>query len=250
MAARAYAAGILPFTRYRGKILWLIAEDVRDGTYSDFGGKAERLDAVDPRMTPPEATAAREFLEETYGLVLSEQQLHAVFSTRNYLLLMSTTRAQHPYYCYVVQVPFQPHLRDIIQKLLGFFRLRNVYRTFVEKTDVRWVTTAELFGSLPKRHVFANTIAAHRAKLEAMEHASWRDVVAGGEHVRGKGGVPRVQFAPAGAGAGAGADAESWRDASAGGGAGATANAGVQQAGSWREVVVGARGRACTSAAH
>ena len=173
----AYAAGILPFSKFGGKILWLIAEDVRDGTYSDFGGKAERVDSFDSKLSPPETTAIREFLEETYSLVLTEQQLKTVFNSKNHVLLMSTTRAGHPYYCYVVQVPFQPHLRSVVKKLLGFFKMRNVYRTFVEKTDVRWVTTPELFGSLPKRHVFANTISSHRSTLESLDSTGWADVV-------------------------------------------------------------------------
>lgn len=177
VAGNAYAAGVLPFAKFKGRVLWLIAEDVRDGTYSDFGGKAERVDAFDAKMSPQETTAAREFLEETYSLVLSEQQMKTVFHSKNYTLLVSTTRAGHPYYCYVVQVPFQPHLRSVVRKLLGFFKLRNVYRTFVEKTDIRWVTTPELFGALPKRHVFANTIALHRATLESLETSDWRDIV-------------------------------------------------------------------------
>lgn len=176
-AGGAYAAGVLPFAKFKGRVLWLIAEDVRDGTYSDFGGKAERVDAFDAKMSPQETTAMREFLEETYSLVLTEQQMKTVFHSKNYALLMSTTRAGHPYYCYVVQVPFQPHLRSVVRKLLGFFKMRNVYRTFVEKTDIRWVTTGELFGSLPKRHVFANTIGTHRATLESLETNGWAEIV-------------------------------------------------------------------------
>lgn len=176
---RPYAAGILPFTKVRGKVLWLVAEDVRDGSFSDFGGKAEAFDHDTLEgMTPYEMTAMREFSEESYGLVVTDAQLLAIFRAKKYLLLESVTRAYHPYKCYVVQVPFVPHIRDVAQKLLGFFRMRNVYRSFVEKTDLRWVTTRELFGSLSKRAVFSNTIESHRAALEALEKRRWTDVVA------------------------------------------------------------------------
>ena len=168
----AYAAGVLPFTKYKGRVLWLIAEDVRDGSFSDYGGKAERIDNDNPEMC-----AKREFLEESYGLVLSEHQITHIFKSKNFIMLRSTTRAYHPYFCYVIQVPFLPDIRNTVQKLLGFFKLKNLYRTHVEKTDMRWVTTAELFGSLPKRQVFANTIAMHRSTLESLEHRRWGDVV-------------------------------------------------------------------------
>lgn len=181
VVGKAYAAGILPFTRHKGKVLWLVAQDVRDGTYSDFGGKAEQDDARDlvarGFASMEEATAAREFLEETYGLALTINQLGTIFAAKHYVLLVSSTRAEHPYYCYVVQVPFQPHLRDAAQKLLGFLRTKGVYRAMVEKTDLRWVTTSELFGSLPKRHVFERTIQAHRDFLTSMERREWRSVV-------------------------------------------------------------------------
>lgn len=174
----AYAAGILPFTKVKGKLLWLIAEDVRDGSFSDFGGKAERYDHDTLEgLSPHEMTAIREFSEESYGLVLTDAQLMHIFRAKRYVLLKSTTRAYHPYFCYVVQVPFVPHIRDTLMKLLGFFRMRNVYRSFVEKTDMRWVTTKELFGSLSKRQVFANTINAHRRTLEALDACRWEDAV-------------------------------------------------------------------------
>lgn len=184
MQQSPYAAGILPFTKVGKKVLWLVAEDVRDGAFSDFGGKAERYDHDTLEgFSPHEMTAVREFLEETYGLVLTDHQLTSIFKEKNYVLLKSTTKANHPYYCYVIQVPFQPHLRDVVRKLLGFFRMRNVYRSFVEKTDIRWVTTKEMFDTLPKRPVFANTIETHRDVLEGLETSSWTEVVWNGSRV-------------------------------------------------------------------
>jgi hypothetical protein len=175
-----YAAGVLPFTKVKGKVLWLVAEDVRDGSFSDFGGKAERFDhdTIDG-MTPQEMTAMREFMEESYGLVVTDAQLLSIFKSKKYVALQSLTRAHHPYSAYIIQVPFSPHIRDATQKILGFFRMRNVYRSFVEKTDIRWVTTRELFGPLSKRAVFSNTINVHRELIESIENGRWDDIVAG-----------------------------------------------------------------------
>ena len=160
-----YAAGILPYTRLKdGRVLFLLGEDVRDCSFSDFGGKAERQDGCST-----EHTACREFLEETFGLVLSDAQLRNVFGQKAFTLLRGTTRAGHPYFCYAVEVPFQPHLPSTARKLIGFFRVKGLYKTLVEKTDFRWVTLAELFSAhLPKRQVFTSTITANRAQLEAL----------------------------------------------------------------------------------
>lgn len=176
-----YAAGVLPFTKVGDRVLWLVAEDVRDGAFSDFGGKAERYDHDTLEgFVPTEMTAMREFLEESYGLVLADHQITNVFKSKSYVLLKGVTRAGHPYFCYVVQVPFIPHLRDVVRKLLGFFRMRNVYRSFVEKTDLRWVTTDELFGALPKRPVFASTISMNRELMDKIATEPWTDVIRSG----------------------------------------------------------------------
>ena len=43
---RHYAAGILPMTWHAGEALFLVGKDLRDDTFSDFGGKCERCDKV------------------------------------------------------------------------------------------------------------------------------------------------------------------------------------------------------------
>lgn len=160
-----YAAGVLPYTRLKdGRVLFLLGEDIRDCSFSDFGGKAERQDGCST-----EQTACREFLEESFGLVITEGQLRNIFSSKAYELLRGTTRAGHPYYCYAIEVPFLPHLPSMAKKLIGFFKVKGLYKTLVEKTDFRWVTLHELFSPhLPKRQVFSNTIGINRKALEAL----------------------------------------------------------------------------------
>lgn len=162
-----YAAGILPVTWHGGQALFLIGRDIRDALWSDFGGKVERCDRSDPLNT-----AVREFYEETYGCVADARALRQRLYAGNCLLLRSRTQNGHPYYMFVVEVPYTPTLRSEFHKALGFLRHKNLQKAFVEKTDVQWVPWAVLRRDVPKRHVFDATLAAHRATL---------DRVAGGE---------------------------------------------------------------------
>ena len=68
-AHTAYAAGILPYTLVNGKVYFLLGKDIRDGAWSDFGGKSEPDDVhvVD--------TACREFFEETCGILIDPKAL-------------------------------------------------------------------------------------------------------------------------------------------------------------------------------
>lgn len=160
-APRHYAAGILPMTWHAGEALFLVGKDLRDDTYSDFGGKCERCDRGDALNT-----SVREFYEETLGVLLPAKALRNRMQSHNCLCLRSRTQNGHPYFMYVVQVPFVPHLRNAFHKTLAFLKYRNVHKLYVEKTDVRWVTWPALRDDLPKRAVFAGTVDQHAALLE------------------------------------------------------------------------------------
>ena len=167
-----YAAGILPVTWRDGKDpLFLVGRDVRDALWSDFGGKCERVDRCDPLNT-----AVREFYEETYGCVADARTLRQRLYAGNCLLLRSRTQNGHPYYMFVVEVPFLPHLRNTFHKALDFLRHKNLQKLFVEKTDIQWVSWSVLQGpGVPKRPVFDATITAHRALLGRVASGeSWR----------------------------------------------------------------------------
>lgn len=152
-----YAAGILPVTWSDGQPLFLVGRDVRDNSWSDFGGKCERVDKNDPLNT-----ACREFYEETYGCVVEARALRHRLSPVNCLALRGRTQNSHPYWMYVAEVPYLPHLRNAFHKTLNFLRHKNLFKLYVEKTDVRWVTFQELVGShLPKRQVFKATLDSH-----------------------------------------------------------------------------------------
>lgn len=170
-----YAAGILPITWYQDTALLLVGRDLRDDTYSDFGGKCEKVDKNDAINT-----SIREFFEETLGMVLPAKALRMRMQPHNCLCLRSKTQNGHPYFMYVVEVAYMPHLRNAFQKALNFLKYRNLHKMYVEKTDVRWVTWKTLCEDLPKRAVFASTIEQHGALLERVvqKEESWSDLCA------------------------------------------------------------------------
>lgn len=171
-----YAAGILPITWHRGQLLFLVGQDIRDKSWSDFGGKCERCDRNDPLTT-----ACREFYEETYGCVIDYRSLRHRLCSSNCLALRSRTQNNHPYWMFLVEVPYQPHLRNAFHKALGFLRHKNLCKVLVEKTDVKWISWDMLRGQdLNKRSVFKNTVDSHAHTLAriASGRETWHRVCA------------------------------------------------------------------------
>lgn len=164
-----YAAGILPVTWHDGRALFLVGQDVRDRCWSDFGGKVERVDKNDPLNT-----ATRELWEETYGLIADARALRMRLGTGNCLALKSRTQNNHPYWMYVVEVPYMPHLRNVFRKVVAFLRHKNLGKVLVEKVDCQWVTWEALRDGLVKRPVFAHTLDANEAVLRrVVDGADW-----------------------------------------------------------------------------
>lgn len=155
-----YAAGILPISWHDGQVLFLVGQDVRDRSWSDFGGKCERVDKNDVLNT-----ATREFYEETYGCVADQRAMRHRLGPSNCLALRSRTQNNHPYWMFVAQVPYMPHLRSAFHRALGFLRHKNLCKMYVEKTDVQWVSWDMLRADLVRRPVFKNTLDAHAGLL-------------------------------------------------------------------------------------
>ena len=161
-----YAAGVLPICWIREQLYVLVGRDARDDTWSDFAGKCEKIDR------DKESTAAREFWEESYGVLMDAKTMRSRLVPGQYIELQGRTQNSHPYYCFVTEIPFVPHLRDAFRKHLAFMRQRNVHRMYIEKTDIVYVSLNELFSdSFPKRSVFKETILAHREVLHTIAAA-------------------------------------------------------------------------------
>lgn len=166
-----YAAGVLPITWHQGVLLFLVGKDIRDGSYSDFGGKCERYDRNDVV-----STACREFVEETYNTIIGAKQLRSRLTPTTSVVLKGNTQNNHNYFMFVTPLPYQPHLRNCFGKVLAFLRAKNLQRMFVEKTDIAWVTLNTL-RSMPKRSVFAGTLDLHAELLDelaSLPAANWR----------------------------------------------------------------------------
>lgn len=174
-----YAAGILPFARHpSGHPLVLLGKDVRiDAGFSDFGGKAERIDKSDVL-----ATATREFYEETLGLFSDPKSLRRFISPETSVLLRSRTQNLFPYFCFLVEVPYMPDLRARYRQLVHFLQFRNLHRQLVEKTDIQFVCASKLFDDrFQKRSIFRATVNSNREVLadivDALQRGeNWRDI--------------------------------------------------------------------------
>lgn len=159
-----YASGVLPICWIHDTMFFLVGRDARDDTWSDFAGKCEKIDR------DIASTAAREFWEESYGVLMDAKTMKA--RLQNAVVLQGRTQNLHPYYCFVTEVPFVPHLRDTFRKHLTFMRQRNVHRMYIEKTDIVYVGLDELFSEeFPKRSVFKETLMQHKDILQSLAAA-------------------------------------------------------------------------------
>lgn len=186
-----YAAGVLPMTFIeRGtRPIYLVGRDLRDlhgsspggSSWSDWAGKAERCDHGDPVHT-----AAREMWEETFGQLLSAKAMAARLKRGRCVRLLSRTQNGNLFHFFVAVVPYRPDFCAAFERSLSFLQARcagsgsGSARSMVEKIGAQWVTAGELFGEeLPKRSVFAQTIAQHRGILSRLTDAwAWQDAVA------------------------------------------------------------------------
>ena len=165
-----FAAGILPMSiRHDGTPVFLVGRDVRDSTWSDFGGKHERVDRNDPMNT-----AAREFYEETFGCVVSQWGIRQRLPT-NSVALKGSTKNGYVYHMFVAQIPYAATLPRMFSKFATYVKLNAVH--LLEKTEVKWVTIQELFD-IPKRHAFAATIERNTDTLHRLAVRVWSPVVA------------------------------------------------------------------------
>jgi len=152
------AAGVLPVTWINGRMFFLIGQDT-SLTWSDFGGKREKSDKDMVH------TAAREFFEETYGVLFDQKTMRSRIQNAS-IELHGRTQNNHLYICYLTEIPFLPFLRDSFARHLSFMRQRGVHRIHIEKLDIMFISVEELFDErLLKRNVFKDTILTHRDTL-------------------------------------------------------------------------------------
>lgn len=165
------SAGILPFSRNEtGEIVFLIGRDIRDLTFSDFGGKIETVDRGDLVNT-----AAREFYEEILGILCNSPYDIRKRVRELSMCLLGSTKNQHMYKMFVMEVPFFHDLPCRFKKVMNFMKYKNIGNNYIEKTELMWCTFDELLR-IPKRQVFTNTINSNIHSLKRILTEPWRDL--------------------------------------------------------------------------
>lgn len=150
--AHVYAAGILPYTFFNGHVYLLLGKDVRDNSWSDFGGKCEPHDEGKP-MT----TAIREFYEETCGIIMDPKSLRIKMNNIQ-SVTFSNTQNNNTYYMYAIEIPYNSIYRGVFRRTIMFLKHINMYKKTIEKTDIRWVNAEDVItNKLLVRPVFKNT---------------------------------------------------------------------------------------------
>lgn len=161
-----YSAGILPYTMCDdGQLYFLLGKDIRENTWSDFGGKCEDVDC-----SQATCTAIREFYEETCGVVMDLKSLkHRMNSKANYTEVVSRTQNGHPYYMFLLEIPYSRQYRSNFRKLLYFLKYRKLYKKVAEKTDIQWVSLRSLQQHrLQLRTVFETTFTSNLSVIERL----------------------------------------------------------------------------------
>ncbi len=162
-----FAAGVLPIAFHDETCLFLVGDDIRGTGASDMGGKHDRH--LDRGYVTN--TAAREFFEETLGVSITAEQMKRRLNPRTSILIRGKTQNGNEYSMFVVEIPFDPSISRQFSNTVSFLTTKNIHRSYVEKTDIRWVTLDELFRC-DKRVVFKRTIEMNEGLIRQIGNAT------------------------------------------------------------------------------
>jgi hypothetical protein len=150
----SYAAGVLPYTYFNGRIYLLLGKDIRDNVWSDFGGKNEPQDSEKPLQT-----AIREFYEETCGIIMDPKALKIKMNNVQ-SVTFSNTLNNKQYYMYAIEIPYNSFYRGVFRRTIMYLKYINVYKRTIEKTDIKWVDVQDVVNNaINMRPVFRNTFS-------------------------------------------------------------------------------------------
>jgi hypothetical protein len=158
-------AGILPFTIYKGRVLFLFGRENKDKTedsnkkelWSDFGGSKEGLESYFD-------TAVREGFEESSGFFGDKEDISQLINKK-----CIKEVEHHRYKTFVVYIPYD-------DKLVGNFRRnflyvkrnnRELYETkgLYEKDMIKWVSYNNLREFKHSARVFYKGIITKLLRL-------------------------------------------------------------------------------------
>ncbi len=126
-----FAAGIIPYTFFNGKVSFLLGLEKSNKKWSGFVGGSE-LGEV------PQETALREFHEETTMTFLQLNQ-YLIESLNQILPVIEKTKTGKYAYLWFIQFP---HEIDISRFHVN--QTMTNQRTLKEKTDIRWFPLSEI----------------------------------------------------------------------------------------------------------
>ena len=168
-----YSAGILFFSKKTNESpLFLLGKDY-ENKWSNFGGRCEIIDKFEI-----ENTAARETWEETIGSVLDIEILKHKLKSKNVKIIISKTPRGHPYYMFLIKIPFNFY-RDRFISTKAFLSNLKIDDKFLEMYDIKWVSLDTVLNSIDNkrpliklRNVFEQTLILNIKDIEKYLHES------------------------------------------------------------------------------
>jgi len=122
------AAGVLPYNREHG---FLLGRETSNGLWADFGGMCDRGES-------PQVCAAREFCEETMGILMDHQTAVEALDDAPY------HQRDDRYRMYLLEIPYSKHLVSEFKKRYRQLKRLHVDSSYLEKDQARWFTVAQL----------------------------------------------------------------------------------------------------------
>ena len=162
----AYSAGVLPYSKHNGRVVWLLGRETYRNVWSDFGGHAEFRDGSNPINT-----ASREFFEETLGSVMTIKNIKRCIEDESTIIVNSKTMMGHDYIMYLVHIPYDELYRPSFSRTRGFMNYLRFFGRFVEKNDIRWFDHSKLYREehpIRYRMCFFNTLKNHKDSIDGI----------------------------------------------------------------------------------
>jgi 8-oxo-dGTP pyrophosphatase MutT (NUDIX family) len=165
-----YASGILFYSRSLDNTPFFLLGKDNEHKWSNFGGRCEINDKFDS-----ETTASREAWEETLGSVNDCETLKQLLKSKNIKFITSKTPSGHPYYMYLLKIPYSFSYRDRFLSTKKFLSNIKTDAKFLEMTDIKWVSLDTINYSIDNkksfiklRHVFEQTLKLNRKEILEM----------------------------------------------------------------------------------
>lgn len=126
------AAGVLPYNRKYG---FLLGRETSDGSFSSFSGGREKEET-------PLGCAAREFYEESMGLIMDEND--ARVALKDAIFFQHDISPGKQFRLYILEIPFCPYLVSEFKKRYAQLLQRRVDHSFLEMDEAIWVSDMKM----------------------------------------------------------------------------------------------------------